>query len=474
MRTRTELLERAPGPVLPQPGEAVLCAVSGGLDSMCLLFMLEAWCRERGAQVAAAHFNHRLRGAEADRDEAFVREICEKWHIPLATGRGDVAAHARETGQTTEEAARNLRYAFLRQTASGRRIYTAHHAGDNAETVLLNLIRGTGLRGLTGMDWQRGDLCRPLLGADRGELEDYAARWSIPHVEDGTNGDPEAAARNLLRLRVMPLLKELNPRAEAHINRTAGQLRAVDSSLEEEARRMAAQAAGGPGRLRLPAEILARAPEPLAPRAVLCLVDRLGAGRKDWGAVHLEAVLDLARRGGGQLSLPGGVTARREGGDLLLERRPRPLCETPLAPGVPQAWGDYTLTLLDRREEEGLALAPGDGPVTVGPCPAAARLTLPGSRGARTVKRLCVDRGIPPETRDRLPAVFAEGHLAAVWRLGTDMAFLPEGEPVRFIKIKRVREAYGYEERDGAGYSEGPDHRGGAEAPGRGAGGGPL
>ena len=197
MTTRTELLKRAPPTVLPRAGQRVLCAVSGGLDSMCLLHMLEAWCEERGGQAAAAHFNHRLRGAAADRDEEFVREICARWGIPLSVGRGDVGEYAKREGLSTEEAARNLRYAFLRRTAAEReceRLYTAHHAGDNAETVLLNLIRGTGLTGLTGMDWERDGLCRPLLGVTREELEAYAAEWKIPHIEDATNADPEAAA----------------------------------------------------------------------------------------------------------------------------------------------------------------------------------------------------------------------------------------------------------------------------------------
>ena len=245
MTTRTELLERAPREILPGSGQGVLCAVSGGLDSMCLLFMLNAWCAERGGRVTAAHFNHQLRGEAADRDEAFVRETCRAWDIPLTVGRGDVQKHARQEGQTTEEAARNLRYQFLRQAAEAGgcgRVYTAHHADDNAETVLLNLIRGTGLRGLSGMDWQRGGLCRPLLYVTRAELEDYAARWNIPHVEDETNADPEAASRNLLRLQVMPLLKELNPRAAEHMGKTARQLQVIDRSLERDAAARTARA----------------------------------------------------------------------------------------------------------------------------------------------------------------------------------------------------------------------------------------
>ena len=457
MTARTELLERAPRAVLPKPGEAVLCAVSGGLDSMCLLRMLEAWCEERGGQVVAAHFNHRLR-TRADRDEEFVRETCESWGIPLTVGRGDVGEHARREGLSTEEAARNLRYAFLRRAAAEagcKRVYTAHHADDNAETILLNLIRGTGLAGLTGMDWERDGLCRPLLGVTREELESYADEWKIPHIEDETNADPEAAARNLLRLQVMPLLKELNPRAVEHICGAARRLRGVDRSLEADAAARTAHVEVQEGRVTLSMEALAAAPAAVRPRMLLRLFDLLGVGRKDIGAAHLEALMDLVRRTAwgkeGRLSLPHGVTARYCRRWLILETRPQILTEVQLVPGRALHWGDYALTLLDRPEGEGISFfwrgRPGQSPVvTAAPCPPGERLTLPGARGSRSVKRLCLDRRISLAERDRLPAIYVEGELAAVWRLGVDAAFAPEGgAPCRFIKIEKQIEEDGHD-----------------------------
>ncbi len=452
MTTRTELLERAPYAALPRRGEAVLCAVSGGLDSMCLLFMLDAWRRENGGQLTAAHFNHRLRGEAADRDEEFVRETCQTWDIPLATGRENVQAYAKQEGLSVEEAARNLRYAFLRRAAAEagcQRVYTAHHADDNAETVLLNLVRGTGLSGLTGMDWQRDGLCRPLLGVTRRELEDYAVQWGIPHIEDETNADPEAAARNLLRLQVMPLLKDLNPRAAEHICGAARRLREVDRSLEEDAAARTAHVEVQDGRVTLSMDALAEAPEAIRPRMLLRLFDLLGVGRKDIGAVHLNAIMDLTRRTAwgkeGRLSLPHQVTARYSRRWLILETRPQTLTEVQLIPGQSLRWGDYTLTLLDGPGEgDGISFQwrgrPGECPVvTVGPCPPGERLTLPGARGSRSVKRLCLDKHISLEERDRLPAVYVGGTLAAVWRLGVDTAFARPGRaPCRFIKIEKT------------------------------------
>ncbi len=418
---------------------------------MCLLHLLDRWCRERGGQLSAAHFNHHLRGEAADRDEAFVREICKSWDIPLTVGQGDVGEYAKRKGLSLEEAARNLRYAFLRSAASERHckyLYTAHHADDNAETVLLNLIRGTGLKGLAGMDWERDGLCRPLLGVTRAELEEYAAQWEIPHIEDETNCDPEAAGRNFLRLRVIPLLKEQNPRVVEHICRTAAQLRKVDRSLEEDAAARSAHVEVQQGRVTLSMDALAAAPAAVRPRMLLRLFDLLGVGRKDIGAVHLEALMDLSRSTAwgkeGRLSLPHGVTARYCRRWLILETRPPILTEAQLVPGRSLSWGDYVLTLLDRREKgDGIPFfwsgRPGQSPVvTVAPCVPGERLTLAGAPGSRSVKRLCLDRKISLAERDRLPAVYVNGTLAAVWRLGVDAAFAPEGgAPCRFIKLEK-------------------------------------
>ena len=432
----------------PPQDETVLCAVSGGLDSMCLLHMLTERCgRER---VVAAHFNHRLR-EDADRDRTFVQAYCAHRGIPFVWGSGDVRSLAGEEGLSVEEAARKLRYAFLRKEAADRgcsRIYTAHHQDDNAETVLLNLVRGTGIRGLTGMSCVQNGIYRPLLDTSREELKAYAACHQIPHVEDETNADPDAAARNLLRLQVMPLLKQLNSRAVEHLHQTSRQLGVIDQFLEQEAERRTACAEVREGRAALSRQALYEAPCSVRPRMLLRLFDLLGAGRKDIGAVHLDGLMELTARDDGRerrLTLPHGVTARYSRGWLVLETCPRPLTETRLMPGRPLLWGDYTLTLLDHREGRGLALRERRGQergiVTVAPCPPKERLALPETHGgSRSVKRLCVDRRIPLTERERLPAIYADGRLAAVWRLGVDMAFAPEGAPCRFIQIIRQTE----------------------------------
>ncbi len=452
MTTRSELSAAGAFLTARMPaGGRVLCAVSGGLDSMCLLHFLDTWGRRHGFSVGAAHFNHGLRPA-ADRDEAFVRDWCAGRSIPFYAGAGQVRDLAENQGLSLEEAGRKLRYDFLRKTAQREgfaAVLTAHHAGDNAETMLLNLIRGTGPRGLCGIPPERDILLRPFLELEREELAAYAAAHGIPHVEDETNADPDAAARNLLRLKVLPLLRQLNPRAEAHMARTAALLRETDEGLTELTQRYLRAASVRPGRVTVPLGKLAEVPDFLRPKVLLGLFDLLGTGRKDIGAVHLEALQKLWNGHGNdaRISLPHGVTARLAASRLILETLPQPLSRAELVEGCPLRWGDYTLTLLDRRDGSGLALRPGPEPVAVGPCDGGARLTLPETHGGgRTVKRLCLDRGISLGERDRLPAVYVGGRLAAVWRLGVDTEFLPEGEgPCRFIQILKCTEENSHE-----------------------------
>lgn len=427
-------LEGMGGGIRPTP---VLAAVSGGLDSMCLLHLLSTWGRERNLAVTAAHFNHQLRGT-ADRDEAFVREWCAEHDIPFVSGRGDVRKAAAEQGLTMEEAARELRYAFLaeqKRLLGCTWVLTAHHADDNAETMLLNLLRGTGLRGLGGIPDSRDSIVRPFLQVTRGELEAYAEVHGIPHVEDETN-ELDDAARNVLRHHVLPVLRQLNPKAVENMSRTARLLAEDERTLERITGQLLCHAKTEPGcAAYLPVKVCEEYPKAIVGRAIWGLMIAVSGHRKDLSAAHVEATVALLRKEPGlEISLPYNMVARREADRLCICRRSR-LAEAELLPGKPVRWGDYTLTLLDRREGDGVAVWTG-GAVTVASCVPGERLTLPGANGSRSVKRLCIDRKISLAERDRLPAIYADGRLAAVWRLGVDQEFLPEDDVhFRFIQI---------------------------------------
>ena len=391
------------------PGSAVLCAVSGGADSIYLLHRLWRLRRELNFTLAAAHFDHRLRGAESAQDMEFVREFvslcCGRERtlrpdgtvetlppVELFTGSGDVAARAKEAGRGLEETARELRYAFLRKTAQdtgAQYIAVAHTAGDNAETLLFHLARGTGLRGLCGMAPKNGDLIRPLLTTTRGEIEDYLRFWGLPWREDPSNRE-DVYARNRLRHRVLPELEALYPGFLVRLTDTAQRLREDEDCLtaqaEEALGRLQEEADGA---LSLPAEDVARLPQPLAVRAVRALLARASGGDDRCSAAHLEALTDLCRTQdpSAQIDLPGGLTARREYGRLVLTRlaSPPPLSAVELAlPGLTRT-GDWEITCTLERYR-GQAQRPLDFFLDRSAAPALTarsrqtgdRLTLPG------------------------------------------------------------------------------------------------
>ena len=423
-------------------GGRVLCAVSGGLDSMCLL---DYMTRQKGFSVTAAHFNHQLRGAEADRDESFVRDYCAKHGIPFVSGSGDVRAFAEKEGLSIEEAARRLRYDFLKETAEENgadAILTAHHADDNAETVLLSLIRGTGSAGLAGIPQVRGNICRPFLRIPRAELAEYAAAHDIPYVEDSTNADPSAAARNALRGTVMPVLRQLNPRFAENIARTSAILREESDALESMARGLTEQARELPDGVAIPCMMLMDMPNAVAERSILQLMAQVAGHRKDLAAAHVLAVLELARGRGEEVSLPYGMTARRKKYTLEITRRPARPAALPISVGGAVEFGGTAVTLSEQSSPGTLPIRlPADAALTVTSWRPGDWLRLPGSRGKRSFKRLCAERGLTPEERDALAVLrVGETHAAdPVFGVQPDFAPCSGEEPV-FVKFTKKTE----------------------------------
>ena len=423
-------------------GGRVLCAVSGGLDSMCLL---DYMTRQRGFSVAAAHFNHRLRGAEADRDEAFVRDYCAKHGIPFVSGSGDVRSFSEKEGLSIEEAARQLRYGFLQDTAERNgadAILTAHHADDNAETVLLSLIRGTGSAGLAGIPQVRGNICRPFLRIPRAELAEYAAAHDIPYVEDSTNADPSAAARNALRGTVMPVLRQLNPKCAENIARTSAILREESDALESMARGLMNQVRELPDGVSVPCLMLMDVPTAVAERAVLQLMAQVAGRRRDLTAAHVLAVLNLARGRGEEVSLPYGMTARRKKYTLEITRRPVRPGAVPISVGGAVEFGGTTVMISNHALPGALPIRlPADAAVSVTPWRPSDWLRLPGSRGKRSFKRLCAERGLTPEERDALPVLRVGEIHAADPVFGVQPDFAPcSGEETVFVKFTKKTE----------------------------------
>lgn len=198
---------------LLQGAKNVLLGFSGGMDSSVLFDILLSLREKYGFTLYASHINHSLRGEESDSDEEFVKKRCEEFGVKLFITRVNIPELASQSGKSIELAARETRYAAFAETAKQKgiqRIATAHHADDNAETMIFNLTRGAGLEGLSGIPYQRKAIVRPLLDVTREEIQRYAQVHGIPFVSDATNAD-ESFARNKIRRRVIPVLKEINP-----------------------------------------------------------------------------------------------------------------------------------------------------------------------------------------------------------------------------------------------------------------------
>ena len=295
---------------LPEQG-LVIVGFSGGADSTALVHWLKG--KIEPSRMVLAHLNHMLRGEEAEHDEAFVREFAGQMGLRLVAFRQDIGALAKERGMGLEECGRSARYDFFQSLVTGKddRVLTAHTADDNAETVLLNLCRGTGLSGLCGIPYQRGNILRPLLGVTREEIEAYCRQFELPFVTDSSNLS-SAFARNKIRLKVLPVLKELNPRAVQSIHQTAGLLELDRQFLNTEGEKLLGSARREYG---LSVPVLREADEALQRTALRLWLTENGCLEPE--KKHLDALL-LCLKQGGAASLPGDLIARRAQGVLSL------------------------------------------------------------------------------------------------------------------------------------------------------------
>ena len=446
------------------PGSTVLCAVSGGADSIAMLHVLYRLRTRLGFTLAAAHYNHRLRGEESDRDQRFVAQFVELCcgeqrltggsalpAVRLYTGSGDVAARARARGTGIEETARDMRYAFLQKAAEeagAGLIATAHTANDNVETILFHLARGTGLRGLGGIPPRRDNIVRPLLTATRQQVEDYLRRHCLPHMEDSSNASDEYT-RNRIRHQVLPVLEDIAPGFAVRLADTAALLREDEAALTGQARALADTADEQDGGLSADAAVIAAAPDPIASRCLRLLLGRLWGGDQNCSAAHLNALLRLCRGTdpSGEVYLPHGTNARRSYGRLLLVPRlgPVPLEAGPLPlPGTLDC-GPWHITCA-REDYRGQPQGPWDfwldreaaPALDVRPRRTGDRLTPPGRLG-KTVKKWMIEEKLPRFQREVLPVFDCQGRTAAVAGLGPDRAFVPrEGQGAWHITVQNA------------------------------------
>lgn len=391
---------------LISPGDQIVCAVSGGADSMALLWGLYLLKDEWKFDLSAAHFNHHLRGAESDRDEAFVREFCAGYGIPLSVGSAEVVPGKKGL----EAAARDARYAFLRILPG--KIATAHTADDNAETLLLHLVRGTGLKGLGGIRPQNGNVIRPMLNVTRQDVEDFLAEYAVPHIEDSSN-HTDAFLRNRLRHNIMPLLKAENPRIAENLSAMALRLRQDEQALNDLA------TLDGPPQVYVLRE--------MAPAVRARALEQFlkASGVREPEATHIAQAEALVFSGNpsARASFPGGVTIGRnyEILEVLPVQPPEVRCKITVSPAAEIINTADTFTVIPQGEVYARARQSGDS------------IRLSG--GTKSLKKLFIDRKIPAAQRSSIPVICDEMGILGVYGIGVNLDRAADTLPAATISV---------------------------------------
>lgn len=442
-----------------QPGDTVLCAVSGGADSVALLRVMLEIRGALGITVCACHLNHSLRGAEAVRDENFVRALCEGLQVPFYIERRDVQDYADQHGQGVEEAARDVRYDFFREAAArlgADKVATAHTLDDNLETMLFYLARGAGTRGMGGIPPVRRGIIRPFIGSTRSQVESYLYRINQPYVNDSSN-DSSDYTRNRIRREVVPVLRELNPRAAEAAGRTAHLLRQDEAYLAGRADALReAVAARAPGGYLLECRDVMEAPAALRGRVLRGVLRQAGMPMGECTAGMVRQVIALAAGGNpsATLHLPGRLVAERRYGSLYIGApcKGGDGAEIALYDGFSAPlWDTGTkLTVLRRKGAQDFNKTFNTFYVDCGKidfdtlCVRTRRqgdaLRPTGNGGHRTLKRLMIDRKIPRSQRGRLGVVADRDGVIAVQSVGMDYDRKPGGGPVLEIRFEGIRE----------------------------------
>lgn len=407
---------------LLSPGDSVIAAVSGGADSVAMLFALYLLRDELGITLEAAHFNHHLRGAESDRDEAFVTDFCGRYDIPLHLGSGRIVPGKKGL----EAAARDARYAFLRRLPG--KVATAHTADDNAETVLMRLIRGTGLKGLGAIAPVSGNVIRPMLTVTRDDVEAFLEEYALPHVEDSSNGTDDFL-RNRIRHGILPLMRAENPRIGENLSAMALLLRQDEACLQamipEE---------------QVPDVSRLKAMEPALRRRAL---ERFlkAQGVREPEQIHILQAEQLLYHWSPSAAMQfhGGVTIGRQYDRLVrLECSPE-LPETRLSvPGETCIGGKRFVSeyATDLEERPDSVLVYPVGVLTVRSRRSGDTMRLPG--GTRSLKKMYIDRKIPASQRAAVPVLADDRGVLAVFGIGTDIRFRPDSLPA--VRITLIEE----------------------------------
>ena len=480
-------------------GDRVVAGISGGADSLCLLFVLLEWAKRTPLFLAVVHVDHGLR-QESGEDGRYVETLCRSLEIPFYLTRADVKARAERDKCSEEEAGRSIRYEAFSQAAEdfgAGRIAVAHNSNDLSETMLFHLFRGSGLKGLCGIPPVRDEIIRPILCLERPEIEGYLKERGISWRKDATNEEDDYT-RNRIRHHILPYAEnEIAPGCVARMSRTARILSETEDYLEAQTKealkrcvRAASPGAAGEEAHKegafavIDRNLFVKEHPAIRARMLHCLLKELWPGHKDMEYVHIQAMMTLfTQEGNRSVSLPFGMNARREYDKVILEKRaPQDrgapsedrgeffpvfigtgeLGETPLRVGL-GAWGEAELTLLlaekhrevpQRECTKWFDYDKINKPLVFRTRQKGDYLTLSDGRGGqmhKSLKDYMITEKIPKDKRERILVLAQEHHVLwlAGWRISE--YYKINGNTKRILQVQLRRDCGGSETEEGYG-----------------------
>ena len=428
---------------LIEKGDKVLVGLSGGADSMCLTRALWSLADEIGFEIATAHVNHNIRGEAAKRDEKAAREFAEGLGIAHYSKSEDVIGYAEEKGISEELAGRELRYAFFAYLCKEHgytKIATAHNKNDNAETIMMNFMRGSALSGLCGIPKRRGNIIRPLLDITRAQIEEYCAKYALPYVTDGTNLE-QIYTRNKVRLSLIPQIEEsFNPNIMNTLTRNAQLIKEdcdfLDKCADEFYRAKVKDNAVG-------LESINKAEPSIARRVIMHMLDKAMNGLGDISADSPLRVIRLCKSGktGKSVDLPNGVSARIEYDRLIIDANKAEIgeFEYELKEGesvyVRELDKTFRLMRCDKAEKDGALYFSGGSEFKVRNRRNGDVFYPVGMSGRKKLKDFFIDAKIPREQRMRTAIITADGEIACIIGKRADKRYSVNKEKAPVFKI---------------------------------------
>lgn len=427
--------------------DTVLVGLSGGADSVCLTHALWKLKDELGITLYTAHLNHGIRGPEADRDEKFVLDFSESLGIKCFTKYADIPCEAKKTGESEETAGRKIRYNFFKELCgeySINKIATAHNRNDNAETLLMNFMRGSSTGGLKGIPYIRENIIRPLLNISREDIEKYCRDNRLEYVTDSTNLSDDYT-RNKIRNTFIPLIqKKFNSNFINTVTDNSRLIKEDSEFLEEKAYTAYCDNVTDNS---ITVEALLNLEKPISRRVIRYMLKDIYQGLNDISAKYVDDILKLLYKNSGvSINLSGEVVARIEYGKLIIERVK-----------IQPQWFSYEINIgdtriipelnaeisacevVERRKDNAIYLTCDDSSrIVIRSRISGDKFYPSGMNGSKKIKEYFIDKKIPRDKRDLIPIIEINERIAAVGdRVDKNFLFKDKGIRIELKKIRR-------------------------------------